>query len=357
MNSMSDGKASKVDGTLLSVSSGRDNNLLLVRLLAAIAVVYGHSYGTTGATWSEPFLRATGLGSADTAVNVFFVISGFLVSKSYLSRDLKSFVWARIIRIFPALWTSTLSLVIIVGLFFSPLGAAQFFGLRSTQSYLIHNLSMIPLVGAQTALPMAFANSKIDDFNISLWTLPYEIEMYVLLVALGLVGALRRPALIALLTASAGVLYVAGDFFPHAAIGKIPSRFIYFFFMGTTMFLFRARISVSSSWFLVACTLLSLLLLLPKNDATSHFILGATLPYIIIWLCFVPTGAIRAFNELGDYSYGTYILACPIQMYLALNAHFEHTAFYFFAALAIVLPLAAISWHAIEKPALKLKLR
>jgi peptidoglycan/LPS O-acetylase OafA/YrhL len=85
-------------------------------------------------------------------------------------------------------------------------------------------------------------------------------------------------------------------------------------------------------------------------------VLALVLPYALLWISFVPAGFIRQYNRLGDYSYGTYILACPIQVALALRLPDALPITRFALALVAVAPLAVLSWHGLEKRALALRL-
>ena len=65
---------------------------------------------------------------------------------------------------------------------------------------------------------------------------------------------------------------------------------------------------------------------------------------------------IRNFDRYGDFSYGTYIYAFPIQQMLALYGMQRHGIWAFMAASLLVATAAAfVSWHVVEKPAMKLK--
>ena len=67
-----------------SVSRGRDNNLNLIRLLAAAAVLVSHAYPITlGDGAEEPLTAELGFTLGTVAVYVFFAISGFLIAGSY----------------------------------------------------------------------------------------------------------------------------------------------------------------------------------------------------------------------------------------------------------------------------------
>ena len=85
---------------------GRDNNFNLIRFLAALSVLFGHSIGVLGLPSAyEFFFDHLGLSLAEMAVDVFFVTSGFLVTASLINRgNLIAFLWARVLRIYPALW-------------------------------------------------------------------------------------------------------------------------------------------------------------------------------------------------------------------------------------------------------------
>jgi len=66
--------------TFADVAAGRDNNLNLLRMLAASSVLFSHSYAPTGHMLQEPLVVTT--GAATIGVIVFFAISGFLIAQS-----------------------------------------------------------------------------------------------------------------------------------------------------------------------------------------------------------------------------------------------------------------------------------
>lgn len=89
--------------TLASYSEQKENNYLLLRfLLAALSVIYGHSYAIARTRDEcdliQRLLRFTYSGGV--GVDVFSVISGFLVTASYLNRrDWSDFMKPRVLRI------------------------------------------------------------------------------------------------------------------------------------------------------------------------------------------------------------------------------------------------------------------
>ncbi|PWJ56011.1 hypothetical protein CLV98_112106 [Dyadobacter jejuensis] len=80
------------------------------------------------------------------------------------------------------------------------------------------------------------------------------------------------------------------------------------------------------------------------------------LPYLIIYLGMQPS-IWKSFDKLGDLSYGLYIYAFPVQQVLItfFLAKGLSVMSMFGLALALLLPLAWLSWTFIEKPSLKLK--
>jgi len=344
---MTDTPPTKTSPSLATLSKGRDNNLTLLRFTAATAVVYAHSFGVLNRTSEEIFYSIYGIGLGDIGVDEFFVVSGFLVTKSFCSKDLRSFVWARIMRIYPALWVSSLFLVAFAGLFTSPLPAMEFWSSHDTLRYLIKNATMLPGVGADIRLPFAFDAEHIE-FNTSLWTLPLELQMYILLSLLGIIGALRFP-IILLGVACFGAIGFVGDSFGWFHLLVMDrARFIFLFFCGASFYLFRERVSMSKAIAAACIAALVAAAVLTSNHLLHRLVLGAVLPFLTLWFGFVPSGPIRRFNELGDYSYGVYILACPVQFFLADRFEGLSPWGLFALSMVIVLPLAIISWHYLE---------
>lgn len=334
--------------------SGRDNNLNLLRLLAALAVIYTHSFGVTGNGAREPFFGVFGLGPGDVGVNIFFFVSGLLITKSYFGKDLMHFAWARITRIYPGLWVSSILLVVIAGLFWSPLPASQFWQRHETLTYLLRNMTMLPLTGAQMNLPYAFAGPA-DQFNVSLWTLPQELQMYALLALLGLVGALARswPAVVVAGIGAASTL--VGHLTGHHVLDADRARFLFFFFLGSAVYFYQQRIPLRTAGFIGCLAAIVLTVLITDSQQLRQLALFATLPYMTLWFAYVPDGIIRQWNRLGDYSYGTYIYAFPAQMYLMVSGIATVPSRNLLLTACVVLPVAALSWHLVEKPALGIR--
>jgi peptidoglycan/LPS O-acetylase OafA/YrhL len=79
------------------------------------------------------------------------------------------------------------------------------------------------------------------------------------------------------------------------------------------------------------------------------------IPYIVLCLAYIPQGRILTYNTLGDYSYGTYIYAWPIQQTLAITIVGISPLHMFVTAFSFTLLISWLSWNYIEKPSLGLK--
>jgi peptidoglycan/LPS O-acetylase OafA/YrhL len=337
--------------TKLSAFSGRDNNFNLIRFLAATLVIWSHAFRLLDHPHLELVYRVFGLGAGDFGVDVFFVLSGFLVSKSLDGKTLAEFVWARCMRIYPALWVSIAASVLVAALVFSDEPATRFLTSRATVTYLMHNATLLPTVGAQPTLPHAFAHEG-SRFNVSLWTLPYELQMYGLLAVLGMtfgvraryVGALAALGATGLLLHQLGL---AGS--PTAVYG----RFLYLFFAGALAYTLRGRI-VLRTWLAIGLIgAIAATIAVAQRYSLRQAVLLLALPYLLLWLGLVPGGPLRLWNRLGDYSYGMYIYACPVQIALFSTGAAVTAEGNFLLCMLITLPMAMTSWHAVEKRALR----
>ena len=346
--------------TLARLAVGRDNNLNLIRLLAAFAVLVGHSVplatGAGGGT--EPFARSLGIPLGAMAVDLFFVVSGFLVAGSLLSReDPIDFFWGRALRVFPALVVVVALTVLGLGLAFTTLTASAYLTDRGTWLHLAKNAS---LVSIDYVLPGVFeTNPYPRAVNGSLWTLPIEVRLYAALLSVwALCLAVRRRApracSVAILVLALGstAWHLREHFHPGPHVHTV--RLVSMFFGGASFYVLRARIALSRTAF-GACVLA--LVAAAADTRAFFFVYAATLAYVVLFLAYVPSGALRQYNRLGDYSYGTYIYAFPVQQSVAALIPGIGVAPLAAIAGAITLLCAALSWHLVESPALALRAR
>lgn len=81
------------------------------------------------------------------------------------------------------------------------------------------------------------------------------------------------------------------------------------------------------------------------------------MPYLIIYFAYgINSSLLKKFGAYGDFSYGLYIYAWPVQQTLVhFWKDFLNLLSFFVLTLSITLIFAFLSWKLIEKPALKFK--
>lgn len=332
-------------------SRERDNNFNLLRTIAATAVIYAHSWELSPVVGgNEPVKALVGAGLGALAVNAFFIISGYLVMQSWgRQRSLLNFCRARVFRVLPGLAGVLLFTLLFAGLFCTTLDSPAFFRDPDTWKYFYKNLLMIKV---EYDLPGVFADNHYPEaVNGSLWTLRYEMKMYLALAVLGLLGWLGGVKLrlfVGLFLACYFGVTLARYWWPEPLVAAEMLKLSLCFFIGGLAARFGQYLPLRGWWLLP----LGALVLLARGSLWYDLCSALFLAYAIFCIAYLPRGAILQFNRLGDYSYGLYLYAFPIQQ--ALVARWPEIAplDLFGTATLLTLVCACLSWHLIEKPAL-----
>ena len=195
------------------------------------------------------------------------------------------------------------------------------------------------------------------EFNGSLWTLPIEFRLYLYLAAGWLVFALlpairvRALALIVALAAAAFLVTIVRGRLSGAAFNAANIR-IFMFLAGSGLYLWRDRVPLNRAFLFAALAAL----LLASFDKSAFFVAYALLlAPLVLHLAYLPKGRVRAFNRSGDFSYGVYIWAFPIQQTLAYLFPGIPLVALIAVAAVLTVAVAALSWFLIEERALALK--
>jgi len=334
---------------------GDGNTFNIVRLAASLLVIFAHSFTLLGKA------DKTGLGEwqGPIAVWIFFVISGYLVTGSFLQRShLGTFLFSRVLRVWPALIAVTFLSAFAIGPLVTSLSPSAYFASAATYDY----LNNVQLLLIRYGLPGVFDNNIHPGVvNGSLWTIPLEVIMYLCTACLGVSALLQRRYLvllawIILLIGSQSSYICTAQFDQSQPLSWLPSVVslkypVLCYFSGTVLYLFREKIRPSLP--------LALALLAASAACFNYAIflsVAILLPLAVLTFALRPTGA-NIFSKLGDYSYGIYLWAFPVQQLLV---HFySGFSFWSFFILASVISIicGALSWHLIEKPSLSIKRR
>jgi len=194
--------------TFADVAAGRDNNLNLLRMLAASSVLFSHSYALTGHMLQEPLVVVSGqrTDAATIGVIVFFAISGFLIAQSLARKPYRSTptrLRARL-RILPGLMLAKLFHVPVLGWYATSLASAAYWTHADTWRFLL----ACPNFDVRDRLPGVFERNPYPlAVDGSLWTIPVETWCYAAAAALALVTLLRRPAAFTVAALAATIAY------------------------------------------------------------------------------------------------------------------------------------------------------
>jgi peptidoglycan/LPS O-acetylase OafA/YrhL len=343
--------------TLGELAVGKDNNFNLLRLLAAFAVLISHSFAMLGQP--EPFAASVGKNLGAMAVDIFFVASGFLVGASLIrTQSVSDYLLARALRIFPALWAMLLLTVLVLGVTFTCLEATTYFSEPQTWRYIWKNFFL--MFGVEFYLPGLFETNRLHGIvNGSLWSMIYELSMYVLLLLSWIIYVYLRKVLhttfafIAAVIGLAMSLWFTDQFYllEHRQL----LRFAWFFFIGTAFYLLRFKIRLSTK---LMC-LIVVFAMIALTVSGHHFLMlyYLALPYCLFYFAYIPAGKLRWYNRFGDYSYGVYLYAFPIQQVLVLS-HSEWSVLGLtLTAACLTFVCAVCSWHWLEQPALQWRKR
>jgi peptidoglycan/LPS O-acetylase OafA/YrhL len=283
-------------------------------------------------------------------VPMFFALSGFLVASSLLRcRTLVTFVGLRILRIVPALALDTIFCAMILGPIYTSYPLREYFLHPDFLRYFLNIVGYI-----HYHLPGVFVGNPSDYVNTQLWTIPYELNCYLVVSVLAVLGLHRKRPLFVATTG----LVIIGEFvylaFHPATANDVWQLLLPCFLLSVCIYLYREKIECSGRM-AIASVVTALILLWQQN---SLMVLASIpLSYLTVWL-----GVLRFPRDpiirSGDYSYPLYLYSFPVQQ--ALYVSFEACRIWwismFFAVPASFL-LALFSWHVVEKPSQKLRPR
>lgn len=335
----------------------RNNNFDALRLIGAILVLWGHTFILTGGIPASILAMSV----HTFGVKIFFVISGYLIAKSWQNDPhLLRYAQRRALRIFPALAGCVIFTALVIGPIFTTAPLGDYFSSHLFWAY-FKNIGL----HINYQLPgMFLSNPVANSVNGSLWTLPVELIAYIvcpILVIIGSWGKLGRILLFALAVVFVGLDLYGRTLSPQEHLPFIiyATDWIYagqlwsYFLLGSVYALLKLERFVSLRLAVVLCVLYAILPLSGYKAFVPAFIL---IPYVT--LAFALSPRIKQFDFIvlkGDYSYGLYLYAFPVQQIVTQTFGPIPVLAHFLISLQLTWILAYCSWRFIEAPALKFK--
>ena len=304
----------------------RSNGITALRLGLALSVLILHAWPVLGG--QDPVNSVAGgnlAGGGELAVVAFFGLSGFLLVDSRRRLSTPGFLRHRALRILPGYWVCVGLVSVVVG--WSYAAAA-----------------ILPSPGVGGYAWSGFAGMPVDNVNASLWTLAPELTCY-LVLALCPVRFLRYGVVLAIAYIVLG--HEDSARFGWFTFGLITWNVAVAFAIGTALSLARGRIPLHGA--LVGLALIGGFASL--GSAVQVYAVAFAMVYASLWM-----GVRLPARWRTDLSYGVYIYAFPITQFAVLAGlgRWGPVPLAVVAA-AVTLPIAFLSWHLVERPALAWK--
>ncbi len=334
------------------------NNLDFLRLVAALLVILSHCFGLLGYD-RDPLDRLTDgwEAFASLGLRIFFFMSGMLVTASWCRTPaMLPFARKRILRIFPGLMVATIFCVFVVGPLGTAMGLGRYLSAPYTYWYLLNGV----WPGFSYYLPGVFAFNPNHAVNGSLWTLPYELRCYLVVLVCGKLRLLT-PKFFPLAAAVSFALilqhhWLPGEGSPAGGVFRLGGGLEMCeveFLLGAAAYLYRRWLPMHRGLAVLALAAYLGAWTLPW---LGQWVALCAVSYLVLYVAQVRIPALGQWAKYGDLSYGMYIYAFPVQQL------FIHT-FDVDIGVAGLLPLsvaltagiAYFSWHLVERPALALR--
>ncbi|MFY7814825.1 MAG: acyltransferase family protein [Chryseobacterium taeanense] len=316
------------------------NNFDFLRVLLAFIVFLGH-LGTLSNSEELRFLKHSPI---EIAVFGFFVISGFLIARSYeRSSSLKSYLSKRIRRIIPAYLLVVFLCAILLSLV-STYSIKDYFSNPEVYKYLFWNSLFLNFKAPW--LPGVFGNQAV---NGALWTLKIEMSYYfclpLLFLLFGKSNKYRNISLIIVYFLSLVYLNYFESIHKISVAKQLPGTLSYFIPGMLIYFNFDLFVKNKNTLFIIA-------ILTVWFDLIFNIILfsPAMIGIIVLYIAYSFT-FLTNFGKYGDFTYGIYIFHFPIiRVFTTLGLFRDYNPYLMaFICMIIVVSVGICSWHFYEK--------
>lgn len=317
-----------------------------LRFFFAVNVLMAH---LSELSQSEDLSFLSHFFNAIIGIKGFFVISGFLVAKSYVNTpSVREYFVKRASRILPA-YIAVILISTFVFSLFSANSFSEYFSSSTTYHYLGWNLVFLNFL--QPCLPGLYENNLLCAVNGALWTLKIEVGFYLTLpfIFFG-IKKTKKPFLVlgTLYVLSLIYWFVMESYFDNPLLAKQLPGYLSYFVTGILLFLnfdwimkYKKIIFALSVFVLMSFYFLSI---------ETSFLYPAAFGCIVIIAAYnIPF--LNNFGKYGDFTYGLYIYHFPIiQLFRQYDLFEKYNPF--FAAISVILVtllFAILSWFFIER--------
>jgi peptidoglycan/LPS O-acetylase OafA/YrhL len=332
---------------ILNILKREKNNFEILRLIAASAVIVGRSRPITGDKKSRDLVLSILHFdySGSLAVKFFFLLSGLVVTNSLLTNsDLRRFLVARVARIFPALVIVLIISTYIIGPLLTSDPIYTYLSDHATVKYIYNNI----ILRTEFVLPGVFTDTPQKSVNGAIWTIPMEFFCYVILAILGAVGLSKNRLIFSLIAVVLGSTVLIKP--EVLALFGLPMEYyqmMVFFAIGTLIAIWKDKVLINLE--VMAALLIATYVF--RHTPAFSYIVCTTIFSVAIWISTLPI--VLNFRLPGDYSYGTYLAGWPIQQLVYVAFPHMGAVSNWVISLPIAIAFGAVSWHVIEKPAMK----
>lgn len=320
------------------------NNFDFLRFVFASTVAISHLIGLSEVEVFKPYWKYF---NARLAIDGFFVISGFLIAKSYESTpSIYTYFGKRIKRIVPAYFFVILICAIGFSLI-STLSIFDYFTDSQFWRYLAANLVFQNYLGP--CLPEVFTSNTICAVNGALWTIKIEEAFYILVPIFYWVGRSRKINiyLLSLIIYVFSVIYfhyfVSIDMYRIAK--QLPGA-LAFFIVGITFYKNFNWVLKRKNYFIVPCLLL---FILEQWVLETQILKPLTFGFMVFYIAY-SFKLLNHFGKYGDFTYGIYIFHFPLIQLAVFYRLFDKYNPIIVALLVLlsILVFAILSWHFLE---------
>lgn len=332
----------------------RNNCFDFLRFVFAFVVVIRHIIDITAIPQLQPLAPYF---SSPLSVSGFFIISGFLITQSYLrSSTLKSYFQKRAKRLLPAyLLVISVSVIALSGM--SMYSLHDYFCNSGTWKYMAAQLTFLNFL--HPCLPGVFESDVFDcSVNPALWTLKIEVAFYLCVPLLVmLLNKTRHKWAILAAVYILSVCYrnglhwyadYTGNHFFVLLARQLPG-FLSFFAAGMLCCFYK-------DWFLLhknKLILPAVAVFLSERYLHIEWLMPLAFGIIVLWAAY-SLPFLNNFAKAGDISYGIYIYHAPL-IKIAYTFGLFSVLNIWSASVVIILitvVLGLLSWHLLEKPIL-----